>query len=226
VRSWERWAAATGIGFVLSSAIAFLIVPDPPSADEGSEFVLNFFALNDADLMWQSFFFGLGAVFLLWFGGTLAVALRRAEGDDLGRVPTIVTASVGASVALFLVGVTAGGALASGIEGMDQGVAYGLYQLASFAFVMTDFPAATFIWAASLGIARSGLLPASVGWVGGVVGLLLIVNAGGRLLADSADFAPGGTVNTISFALFLFWVLVTSIFLMQRVPIARRAAES
>src|SRR5919108_428494 len=87
------------------------------------------------------------------------------------------------------------------------------------------FPASAFVWAASLGIARSALLPQSVGWVGGVVGLLLVVNAGGRLLGDSADFAAGGTVNTIAFVLFLFWVLVTSIFLAQRVPVARRAPE-
>ena len=200
-------------------------VPDPPSADEGSEFVLNFVALNDSDLLWQAFFFGLGGVFLLWFGGTLAAALRRAgEHDD--RLPAIVVASAAAAVALFLLGVICVGALASGIELMDQGVAYGLYQLGNFAFVMTDFPAAAFVFAASLGIARSALLPASVGYVGGIVGLLLVVNAGGRLLADSSDFAPGGNVNTIVFAIFLFWVFVTSLFLVQRVPVARRAPES
>ena len=222
---WERWAAATGIAFVVSSAIAFLIVPDPPSADEGSEFVLNFVALNDSDLLWQAFFFGLGGVFLLWFGGTLAASLRRA-GDLDDRLPVIVVASAAASVAMFLVGVICVGALASGIELMDQGVAYGLYQLGNFAFVMTDFPAAAFVFAASLGIARSALLPGSVGYVGAIVGLLLIVNAGGRLLADSSDFAPGGTVNTIVFAIFLFWVFVASLFLVQRVPLARRAPES
>ena len=223
---WERWASATGIAFVLCSAVAFLIVPDPPAADEGSEFILNFVAVNDSDLLWQAFFFGLGGVFLLWFAGTLAVALRRAQGDRLDRTPAIAAAAAATAVALFLLGVTSIGALASGVERMDQGVAYGMYQLGSFAFVMTDFPAAAFVWAASLGIARSGLLPASVGWVGGVVGLLLVANAGGRLLADSADFAPGGTVNTVAFALFLFWVFVTSVFLVQRVPAGRRMPES
>ena len=226
MRDWERWAAGTGIAFVLSSAIAFLIVPDPPTADEGSDFILNFVALNDADLMWQAFFFGLGGLFLLWFGGTLAAALRRLGPDADSRLPAIVVASAGASVAMFLVGVICVGGLASGIEQMDQGVAYGLYQVGSFAFVMTDFPAAAFVFAASLGIARSELLPKSVGYVGGIVGLLLVVNAGGRLLADRADFAPGGTANTIVFAVFLFWVFVTSLFLMQRVSPARRAPES
>jgi hypothetical protein len=226
MRSWERWSAASGIPFVLASAIAFLIVPDPPTADEGSEFILNFFSLNDSDLLWQAFFFGVGSVFLLLFGGTLAGALRRAEGEAGGWVPPVVAASVGASVALFLVGVTGAGAIASGVEQMDQGVAYGLYQVSSFAFVMTDFPAAAFVWAASLGIARTVMLPSSVGWVGGAVGLLLIVNAGGRMLADNDTFAPGGTANTIAFGFFLFWVFVTSIFLMQRTPAERRAPES
>ncbi len=224
--SWERWSAASGIGFVLASAIAFLIEPDPPAADEGSEFILNFFSQNDSDLLWQAFFFGLGSMFLLWFGGTLAGVLSRAEGESGGRIPLIVAASAGASVALFLVGVTAAGAIASGVEQMDQGVAYGLYQVSSFAFVMTDFPAASFVLAASLGIARTVTLPSSVGWVGAIVGLLLVVNAGGRMLADNETFAPGGTANTISFGFFLFWVFVTSIFLMQRVPAERRTPES
>jgi hypothetical protein len=109
---------------------------------------------------------------------------------------------------------------------MDQGVAYGLYQFGNFAFVMTDFPAAVFAFAVSLGVVRSRLLPPSVGWVGGIVGVLLLVNAGGRLLADNSDFAAGGNVNRIIFALFLFWVFVTSVFLMQRVPVARRTPET
>jgi hypothetical protein len=226
VRLWDRIGAATGVGFVLCSAIAFLIVPDPPSADDGSEFVLNFFAENDADVMWQAFFFGLGGLFLLWFAGTLAVALRRAEGDTLTRVPPIVAASAAASVAMFLIGVSAVGAVASGVETMDQGVAFGLYQLGSFAFVMTAFPTAAFLLSAAVGIGRSRLLPESVAWVGGVVGLLLLVNAGGRLLADNAGFAPGGTASTISFGAFLFWVFVASLFLVQRAVPGRRTAES
>ena len=46
------------------------------------------------------------------------------------------------------------------------------------------------------------------------------------MLGDRADFAPGGTANTIVFAVFLFWVFVTSLFLMKRVAPARRAPET
>src|SRR4051794_11983872 len=123
--NWDRWAAGTGIGFVLSALIGFLIVPEVPSVDEGSEFVLNFFSLNDSDMLWQSFFYGLAGVFLLWFAGTLAGALRRAELDHAGRLPGVIVGSAAAATALFLLGVTAWGAIASGVEVMDQGVAYG-----------------------------------------------------------------------------------------------------
>jgi len=226
MRNWDRWAAATGIGFVVAAALGFLIVPDPPSVNAGSEFILNFFASNDSDVMWQSFFYGLASVFLLWFAGTLAGALRRAEGDESGRLPAIIVASAAAATALFLLGIVAWGAIASGVEVMDQGVAFGLYQLGNYAFVMTDFPAAAFVWAVSLGVARTVFLPLSVAWVGGVVGLLLLVNAAGRLLADESTFAAGGTAGTIIFIVFIFWVLVTSIFLVQRVPAGRRMPES
>ena len=226
MRNSERWAAGSGIGFVLAAALGFLIVPDPPSVDEGSEFILNFFASNDSDLMWQGFFYGLASVFLLWFAGTLAGALRRAEGDQAGRLPAIIVASAASATALFLLGITTWGAIASGVEVMDQGVAYGLYQLGNYAFVITDFPAAAFVWAVALGIVRTAFLPASVAWVGGIVGLLLLVNAGGRMLADEPAFAAGGTAGTIIFMLFIVWVLVASIFLVQRVPPGRRMPES
>jgi len=226
MRSLNRWAPATGIGFVLSAAVGFLVVPDPPSVDEGSEFVLNFFSLNDSDVLWQAFFYGLAGVFLLWFAGTVAGALSRAEMDPAGRLPAIVVASAGAAVGLFLIGVAAWGAIASGVEFMDQGVAYGLYQFGNFAFVITDFPAAVFAWAVSLGIMRTAFLPKSVAWVGAVVGLLLLVNVGGRLVADEPTFAAGGTVGTIIFVLFIFWILVTSICLVQRADHGRRVGES
>ena len=87
MRWWNRVGAATGVGFVLCSAVAFLIVPDPPSADEGSEFVLNFFAENDSDVLWQAFFFGLGGVFLVFPSGRhlpkKTVALRDHVAEAL-----------------------------------------------------------------------------------------------------------------------------------------------
>jgi hypothetical protein len=225
VRRWDRWAAATGIGFVVLTVLAFLIVPDPPAPDDGSEFILNFFIENDSDVMWQSFFYGLAGVLLLLFGGTLAGSLRRAGADPAGGLPATVAASAATAVALYLLGVVSWGALASGVETMDQGVAYGLFQVGGFAFVLTNFPAAAFVLAASLGITRTGLMPAAVGWVGSVVAVYLIVTAGGRTLGDSDAFAAGGSLGVVAFLAFLFWVFVASVFLVQRAAPARTTPE-
>ena len=227
MHTWERWAAATGLGFVAAATIGFLIRPRPPAADESGGEILDFFMRNEAEIRWQSFFFGLAGMFLLWFGGTLAAALRRAENDPAGRLPAIVVASAAAGSALFLLGVTSWAAVAAGIDGMSEGAAFALYHLGSVAFVMTDFPAAVFVWAASVGISRTRLLPDPAAWLGLVAGAGLVLNAAGRLLLDEPTFAPGGAVGTGAFLLFVVWVLVVSAVLAWRDPApARTQPES
>ncbi|MGH3081987.1 MAG: hypothetical protein ACRDNH_12780 [Gaiellaceae bacterium] len=224
---WERWAAATGLGFVAAATIGFLIRPRPPAADETSAEILDFFVTNEAEIRWQSFFFGLAGMFLLWFGGTLAAALRRAENDPAGRLPAIVVASAAAGAALFWLGVTSWAAVAAGIDELNGANAYALYHLGSVAFVITDFPAAVFVWAASVGISRTRLLPDPAAWLGLIAGAGLVLNAAGRLLLDEPTFAPGGAVGTGAFLLFVVWVLVVSAVLAWRDPApARTQPES
>lgn len=222
MRTWEPWAAATGIGFVAAATIGFLIDPRPPMADEGRAEILDFFTQNASEIRWQSFFFGLAGMFLLWFGGTLAGALRRAENDPAGHLPAIVVASAATGSALFWLGVTSWAAVAVGIDRTDEGAANGLYHLGSVAFVITDFPAAVFVWSASLAITRTRLLPDAVAWLGLVAGVVLVLNAAGRLLLDEATFAPGGVVGTGAFLLFVVWVLVVSAVLSWRDPAPSR----
>ena len=179
-------------------------------ADETRAEILAFFMENEGEVRWQAFFFGLAGMFLLWFGGTLAAALRRAENDPAGRQPAIVVASAATGAALFWLGVISWAAIASGIAEMDEATASGLYHLGSVAFVITDFPAAVFVWAASLASLRTRLLPGAAARLGAVVGAVLVLNAAGRMLFDEPTFAPGGVVGTGAFLLFVVWVLVVS----------------
>jgi hypothetical protein len=208
--TWERWTAATGIGFVLAASIGFLIHPRPPMADETRMEILDFFMANEAEIRWQAFFFGVAGMFLLWFGGTLAAALRRAGDDSAGLLPGIVVASAATGSALFWLGVTSWAAGATSIDELGEATADGLYHLGSVAFVITDFPAAVFVWSAAIGISRTRLLPVAVAWLGGLAGAVLVLNAAGRLLLDEPTFAPGGAVGTGAFLVFVVWVLVAS----------------
>lgn len=219
MRAWERWTAATGIGFVLAASIGFLIHPRPPTADETPMEILDFFITSEAEIRWQAFFFGVAGMFLLWFGGTLAAALRRAGDDSAGLLPGIIVASAATSAALFWLGVTSWVTGAVAIEELGEATAHGLYHLGSVAFVITDFPAAVFVWSASIGISRTRLLPAATAWLGGVTGAVLVVNAAGRLLFDEVTFAPGGLIGTGAFLLFVVWVLVASAVLAWGSPL-------
>ena len=109
---------------------------------------------------------------------------------------------------------------------LDQGVARGLYDLGRFAYTLSGLPAAAFVLAVSLGVLRTAFLPAAVGWAGGVLTLILIVDVAGATVGNGDDFGPSGSYGVFTFLLFLVWTLVTSLFLVQRIAPGRTAPES
>jgi hypothetical protein len=215
----EQIATATGVAFVVLAIVAFLLTGGP-DADASSEEVLAYFA-DDADaVQWQAFLFGLAGAFLLWFGGTIASALRRAEGDAAGRLPAIAVAGVASSVALYLLGIGAWAALARTVG--EEGATRALYDLGQVAFGMSTFTAAVFIWALSTGIMRTRLLADWVGWFGALVTVVLLVDGAYETLRDSTGLS---VLGTIAFLAFLAWVLIASVLLTLGVR-ARPAAAA
>jgi hypothetical protein len=220
---WDRWAPATGIAFVALAVIAFLLAPDTPNADDSNDEVFSYFTDKDTRILWGAFFFALSGVAFLWFFGTLASLLRRAEADPAGRLPAIMVTSAAASAGLFLAATGAYAALAAGADGnlnADSGRA--LFDLGNLAFVFTNVPASVLVAAASLGALRTAFLPAWLAWAGIGFFVLALVDLFGRLAVDSAAFGSGGIVGTIVFVVFLAWTLAASFLLTQR---ARGAAS-
>jgi hypothetical protein len=213
---WDAAAAAMGIAFTVLALIAFVFAPDTPKADDSNDEVFSYFADKDRRILWGAFFFALAGVAFLWFFGTVAALLRRAEADPAGRLPAIVVASAATSAGLFLVGVGASSALAAGADGnltADTGRA--LFDLGNLAFVFADVPAATLVAAVSLGALRTALLPAWLAVAGLGFFVLALIDLLGRLAGDSAAFGAGGIVGTIVFLVFLAWTLVASVFLTR-----------
>lgn len=205
----ERIALASGVVFVVLAVIAFVIASGPDGGATDSE-ILAYFRDNDAALKWQALLFGLAGTFLLWFGGTLASVVRRAEGDPAGRLPAIIVASIAAAVAIYFVGMTSWLTLA------ETGDGVGLYHVGQSAFGLSDFMAAVFVWAASLGILRTRILQEWVAYLGAVLTLLLLVDGVVQALGDSSAVQ---TLAEITFFAFLVWVFVASSLLVsQRVP--------
>jgi hypothetical protein len=205
----EQIALGSGIVFVVLALIAFVIAGGPDNG-ASSDQILGYFRDHDTALKWQAFLFGLSGGCLLWFGGTLASVIRRAEGDPAGRLPAIIVAGVAASVAIYFVGI------ASWVTLADIGTNATLYDLGNSAFNLSNFVAATFVWAASLGILRTRLLQEWVGWVGTALTVLLLVNGPAQIFGSSDVIS---TLGTITFLAFLVWVFAASTLLAwQRQP--------
>jgi Domain of unknown function (DUF4386) len=226
VRDWERWAAGTGVAYVVFAVIGFFFLPDPPQPSISNEGLLAYFATKTEELSFQVFFFALAGISFLWFIGTLAGALRRAEDGSLGLAAIAVTAGATAN-AVFLAGMVSWSALAASADSiLDQGVARGLYDIGRFAYTLSGVPAAAFVLAVSVGTLRTRFLPSAVGWAGLLLALVLVLDVAAATIGDDDDFGPTGSYGVITFLLFLAWVFVTSLFLMQRIAPQRRAAES
>jgi hypothetical protein len=207
----EQIAFGTGVVFVVLALIAFLLAGGPEADATGDE-IVSHFRENANAIEWQGALFGLAAGFLLWFGGSVAAALRRAEGDPAGRLPAIAVAAAGASVALYLTGVGAWTALAK--SSGEEGTTRALFDLGDVVFALSSFTAAVFVWALSTGIMRTRLLPDWVGWLGTVLTVYLVIAAFIDTLSD--DAGPGIT-GQIAFLGFQAWVLITSVLLVLRV---------
>lgn len=226
MRDWDRWAAGTGVAYVVFAIIGFFFVPDPPTPATSNEGLLTFFAENTDELAFQVFFFGLAGISFLWFIGTIAGALRRAENDPAGRLPAIAVAAGATANGVFIAGMVCWAAMAASADSvLDQGVVRGFYDLGRFAYTLSGLPAAAFVLAISLGAVRTQFLPAAVGWAGGLLALVLIVDVAGATIGDNDDFGPTGSYGVITFLFFLAWVLVTSLFLVQRISPGRTAPE-
>jgi hypothetical protein len=226
VRDWERWAAGSGVAYVVFAIIGFFFVPDPPQPTVANENLLAYFATKTEELSFQVFFFGLAGISFLWFIGTLAGALRRADDGQSGLAAIVIAAGATAS-AVFFVGMVCWTALAASADTiLDQGVARGLYDLGRSSYTLTGLPAAAFVLAVSVGTLRTRFLPAGVGWGGLLLVLVLLLDVAGATIGDDSDFGPTGNYGVITFLLFLAWVFVTSLLLMQRVAPRRRAAET
>jgi hypothetical protein len=214
---WERWAAATGVAFVVLAVVGFIFAYDLPQTGSTGDEVLTYFRDNDTAVTWQALFFGLAVMAFLWFVGTLASSIRRAENDPAGRIPAIVVVSGATAAALYMGGEAAILSLAKSADSLEAGSALTLHTASTTAFLLTDFVAATFVIAVALGVMRTGLLPTWIAYGGAVFVVLALIDGVGGTLSDSDAFGSGGFFGTISFLAFLAWTLVTSATLMQRV---------
>jgi hypothetical protein len=211
----ERYAAATGIVFVVLLVIAFLVQPKPPSSDASAAEVLTYVTDHHDALHVIQLIVGASTFFFVWFLGALRSSLAAAEGGQARLATTAYGGGLIGAAALFVsFALSATAALHPATNGAD--VTRALTDAAAMVLAVSAPAVVVFFVANSLSILRFGYLPSWLGWLGLVTALFNALGIG-AVFTDHGAFAADGALGfLIGFVLFLAWVLAASITLMGR----------
>jgi hypothetical protein len=171
---WERLAPLTGIVAValwIIGAFTFDAVGDFP--ENNPQGVLATYADNENEILLAGFTFQLGALFFIWFLGSLRSRLLVAEGG-LSRLTAIAFAS-GLAVAVFLVAFPGGDQAAALSEDLTPDAAVALNNLTLLFFLGAELTAAVLLIATGLLSVTRGAFPRWLGWGSLLLALWLLI---------------------------------------------------
>jgi succinate dehydrogenase/fumarate reductase cytochrome b subunit len=219
--NWERWARACGIAFVVLFVVAFIVYGEPPKVNDSAEKIANFYDDHGGRILTADVLFGFAFVFLLVFIGAIASTLREAGKGGWGAV-TIASGAVFLALQAVTGAVVAGLAINIAAVG-DEGVVRAVNTLLWTPDAISAFPLATFILAATIGLARIGVGASWYGWIGALAGVLVFLH--GTNFASSGFWSPTGGYSFVAIIAGLAWTLITSILLVRMAPAAAAAPE-
>ena len=197
-RGWSAYAPLTGVLFVALAVLAFIVSGETPDTNDSPAKILAFYIKNDSEQIWASALLAWGAVAFLFFLGALTSALRAVEGAVF-RLSAVALAG-GVVLALgmlafasftFALGDTAD-------DGLTPQAAQALNALNSDFFFPLAAGTGTLMIASGLAIIGSRLLPAWLGWVALLIGIVAITPLG-----------------FFGFLAFLLWTLIVSVMLWR-----------
>lgn len=173
----ERLAPLTGIVFVALLVISFIVGGDSPDADDSTEEVVAFWTEEESAQIASAIIGAWAAVFLVWFGGTVAAAVRRAEGEP-GRLASI---AFGGFLLIALGGLSFSAFQFAAAETAGD-VPDEVTQTLSVLFSDFFFPlaAGTLLALLSVGVAtlRHGVLPRWLGYAAIVIAIAALTPVG------------------------------------------------
>jgi hypothetical protein len=199
--SLDRYAPLTGIIFVVLIVIAAIIGGETPDVDDSTVSVVKWWQDNDTSQIWANAIAGWSTIFLVWFGGSLRVALRRTEGEP-GRLSVVSFGGallIAAGLLSFASFGFAAADVADDVPDVSPAVIQALSVLSSDFFLLVAGGTGLFMIATGIAVVRFGALPAWMGYVAVILGL--------------------AAVSPIGFFAFLatgIWILIASVLLYLR----------
>jgi hypothetical protein len=194
--SKDRWAALTGVGFILILIASFIIMGDePPEAKDGGQAVIDHYSENKDSIEIGALAGAIAAIFLVWFFAYVSRLVSNALGGS-SMVPTV--AIVGAAIVAVGAAIdnTLLFALAEAADDLDPSAAQAIQAIWDNDFIPFLVGTSLAMLATGIGVLKSSILPKWLGWIAVAIGIVAAT--------------PAGFVGAIAAAL---WILVSSILL-------------
>ena len=220
--NWERWSRAAGIGFVVTYVIGFIVLGDPPKVNASANDVVDFFDGDRSRVLTAMVIFGIAFALLLFFIGAISNVLREAgqswfAATTLAAGTTFVALQAG-------IGAVAGGLSLSIARIGDVGVVTSLNVLTGSIDVMGAFPLAFFIFLASVGLVRAGVLPGWHVWFGTIAAIVVLLH--GTNWSRSGFWSATGGYLWLTIGAGIVWAAVTSWLLYARAPAVEETTQA
>lgn len=210
--NWELLAALSGILFVVTTLVAFILSGGDKEISDAAGEVVSSYRDDRTKILVGAVLFGLALIFFFWFLGGI-VDRMRAAGE--GTLAGAALASGTAMMVLVAVGIAIDSALAYTVsETAGANLVKALSDFKWVVFVFVSFPAALLVATVSFTTVRTGMLPEWFGLAGLVVAAIEFL--GGTTWARDGFWAPDGFYGVITVLAFLLWALVASVLLLQR----------
>ncbi len=209
--SADRWAATSGIAFVVLFVVSFFTATKPPDATDPNNQWVTYFLHHHRSTLISAVLIGAAVMFFIWFAGSVGAALRNAGEPRLAAV------AFGGGVATAAVGIVIGGlqgALSYRIAIDSPANVKAFVDVAYSMQTLISFPIAVLIGATAIASFRSGAFPRWWAQLSGLAAVVMV--SGGAAPAHSGFYRPDGPWAFVTLIVFLVWTLVTSGWLVMR----------
>lgn len=201
----ERWGVVGGVVFVVLDVAVAVLGGEPPASDAGPAEITRYLADHRVGTEAGLWLFGLAAVALLWWMGSLWRRMVRAErGSARLAVVSLGGLTVAGSLSLAAAAVLA----AAGARVDDLGATVTvLHSMSVLLLAASGFGVATHLLATSVLGARTGTLPS---WVVGVGVVSAVLFLGSAVLTTTAGGGTADAIGALGFAGWCVWILAVS----------------
>jgi hypothetical protein len=191
-------APLTGVAFVVLVIISFIIVGEPPSADDPVEEIVDHYIDNKDSVQIGAFLGTVAGTLLIFFFGYVRKVLRAAEGAG-GMLSLLVL--VGATIIALGAAIdgTIAFAIAEAADDIEPTSVQTLQALWDNDFLPFALGTQVLWFSVGLSIVRHGALPKWLGWVAIVFGV--------------ASLTP---IGFFAFLGGIVWILIVSIMLTMQ----------